>query len=67
MEDAPKRGDRRLRRVYECHRLEDQLWDLAYEELWPQIRRALTRQKPGRLPGVRGSEADLELAMKKGA
>ena len=48
MEDIPKCRKRGLCRTFERHRCEDQLWDLAYEVLWPQIRKALTRHVPER-------------------
>ena len=68
MEDTPKRGERRLRRTFERHRLEDELWDLAYEALWPQVRRVLlTQQMEGRSPMVRESEPGSEFEMRKGA
>ncbi len=39
MADDRKTHDRPVHRCYECHRLEEQLWSLAYEQLWPVIRR----------------------------
>ena len=36
-----KAQDRALQRSFECHRLEEQMWSLAYQEVWPVI-----RQKP---------------------
>jgi hypothetical protein len=33
--------DRALQRSYERHRLEEELWSLAYRQVWPTI-----RQKP---------------------
>lgn len=38
MADDRKTQDRFLYRCYECHRLEEQLWSLAYEQVWPVIR-----------------------------
>lgn len=39
MADDRKTQDRPVHRGYECHRLEEQLWFLAYEQVWPVIRR----------------------------
>ena len=44
MADVPKTAERPLQRACECHRLEDQLLDLAYREAWPQVRKPV--QKP---------------------
>ena len=41
MEDNRNVAERTLRRRFEAHRLEDQLWALAYEYVWPEIRRSL--------------------------
>lgn len=46
MEDNRNSGERRLRRCYQCNRLEDELWAMAYGEVWPLICRALTVQEP---------------------
>jgi hypothetical protein len=40
MEGKPRARDRRLKRCYQCKRLEDQLWAMAYEHVWPVVRRA---------------------------
>jgi hypothetical protein len=32
---------RRLSHRYEPHRLEEQVWALAYEQIWPSLRRAV--------------------------
>jgi hypothetical protein len=45
MEDSRKSGERRLRRCYQCNRLEEELWAMAYGEVWPLIRKALTVQQ----------------------
>lgn len=37
MADDRKRQDRPVRRVFQGHRLEEQLWSLAYQYLWPGI------------------------------
>jgi hypothetical protein len=39
MADDRRTRDRRVQRSCECHRLEDQLWSLAYQQLWPVIRK----------------------------
>jgi hypothetical protein len=39
MADDRKTQDRPVQRAFECHRLEQQLCSLAYEELWPVIRK----------------------------
>ena len=39
MADIRKTPQRPVRRSSECHRLEDQLWSLAYQVLWPVIRK----------------------------
>jgi hypothetical protein len=45
MEDNRKSDERRLRRCYQCNRLEEELWAMAYGEVWPLIRKALTVQQ----------------------
>ncbi len=45
MEDKHKSGERKLQRCYQCNRFEEELWALAYEEVWPLIRKALTEQR----------------------
>ncbi len=42
MDDDPKRDERRLRRCYQCTRLEEELLAMAYGEVWPLVRRVLT-------------------------
>ena len=39
MADDRKAQDRPVQRSYECHRLEEQLWSLAYEQVLPVIHR----------------------------
>jgi hypothetical protein len=39
MADDRKARDRALHRSTECHRLEEQLWSLAYEQVLPVIHR----------------------------
>jgi hypothetical protein len=43
MEDKGNAPERTLQRGFECSRLEEQLWAMAYEEIWPVIRRSLKR------------------------
>jgi hypothetical protein len=45
MEDKYKSGGRRLQRCYQCNRFEEELWALAYGEVWPLIRKALTAKR----------------------
>jgi hypothetical protein len=40
MADDRKTQDRPVQRSYERHRLEEQLWSLAYQYVWPVIRKA---------------------------
>ena len=42
MADVPKGPERPLRRICECHRLEDQLLALAYQEIWPVLRKQIS-------------------------
>ena len=37
---------RRLRRACEPNRLEEQVWTLAYEQIWPLVRKVLRNHKP---------------------
>ena len=39
MADDRKTQDRPVQRRYECHRLEEQLWSLAFQQVWPVIRK----------------------------
>lgn len=41
MADDRKSQDRPVKRSFECHRLQDQLWSLAYQHVLPVIRRKL--------------------------
>lgn len=45
MEDNCKSSVRKLRRCYQCNRFEEELWALAYGEVWPVVRRALTEER----------------------
>ena len=46
MEDNRRARECKLRRCYESSRLEDEVWKAAYEQIWPLVRRALSR-RPG--------------------
>jgi hypothetical protein len=39
MADERKRQDRPVLRVFQCHRLEEQLWSLTYLHILPVIRK----------------------------
>ena len=41
MEDQRRRRERFPKRCYQCSRLEDELWESAYERLWPVVREML--------------------------
>ena len=41
MEDSRSDSARGLQRCFECNRLEEQLWGVAYEQIWPVLRRSL--------------------------
>ena len=41
MEDNRTAAERTLQRRFERNRLEEQLWSMAYEQVWPVIRRSL--------------------------
>lgn len=46
MEDKRKFSRvRSLQRRYQCNRFEEELWALAYAEVWPLIRKALTTER----------------------
>ena len=44
MEDNRKAAERALRCSFEGHRLEEQLWAMAYECLWPVVRGSLKKR-----------------------
>jgi hypothetical protein len=44
MEDNRKAAVRQLRRSFECDRLEEELWAMAYGQIWPAVRRSLQSQ-----------------------
>ncbi len=41
MEENRTAAERTLQRRFEMNRLEEQLWSMAYEHVWPVIRRSL--------------------------
>jgi len=41
MEDNRRGSARPLQRCCEGHRLEEQLWSIAYDQIWPVLRRSL--------------------------
>ncbi len=41
MEGRQRTGERELKHCYQCSRLEDELWAMAYEQVWPLVRREL--------------------------
>jgi hypothetical protein len=45
MEDNRKSPERSVQRSFECTRLEEQLWAMAYEELWPVVQRSLRERR----------------------
>ena len=61
MEDNRKASERILLRRFECHRLEEQLWTTAYEQLWPVIRRSL-KQSLARRPRCQSADGSEHLA-----
>ena len=61
MEDSLRKPDRTLQRRFEGSRLEEQFWSMAYEEIWPVIRRSLKRSVEQR-PPCQGSDTRENLA-----
>lgn len=45
MEDNRRARECKLTRCYECSRLEDEVWKAAYEQIWPLVRRALSKRR----------------------
>ena len=41
MEGNRKKRDLSVRRCFEGNRLEEEIWAVAYEEVWPVVRRVL--------------------------
>jgi hypothetical protein len=67
MEGNHKGRDRALQRRFECHRLEEHLWSMAYEQIRPVIRRSLKgrskdRQHHGQYQGQSESRRPNHLA-----
>jgi hypothetical protein len=60
MEDNRK-GQRTLQRLFESNRLEEQLWAMAYEELWPVIRRSGKKSNESR-PRGRAARTEVPVA-----
>jgi hypothetical protein len=58
MDGKPGGVRRKLRRASEPNRLEDQVWTLAYEQIWPLVRKVLRSHEPAVLdePGQRLAE-----------
>jgi hypothetical protein len=56
MEDNHLVAERSVQRRFEAHRLEDQLWALAYEQVWPLLRRSLSSAR--RAPQPQGQEIE---------
>lgn len=44
MEDNRKAPERGLRRSFEGNRLEEELWAMAYEHIWPAVQRSPKRR-----------------------
>ena len=63
MEGGQGRREERPKRCYQCNRLEDQLWELAYQRLWPAVRRALK----SKLDDAKNRQPVRRLTMVKGA
>lgn len=51
MEGKQRTGERRLKHCCQCNRLEDEVWAMAYEQIWPLVKRPLVtdRAEPGRV------------------
>ena len=59
MADQPTTRECKLRRCYECNRLEDQLWNAAYQQIWPLVRRRLIEQRDAHKRGEHHQPATL--------
>jgi hypothetical protein len=46
MERRGRSRGRRIVRRYEATRLEDQLWALAFEQVWPLLRKVASQSRP---------------------
>lgn len=52
--DGDKLGrEQALTRCFAGHRLEEQFWTAAYEQLWPVLRATLQRSRPAKEPAPR--------------
>ena len=45
MEDKRNCKGRQISRRYEPNRVEEEVWALAYEQVWPLVRRVLSRKQ----------------------
>lgn len=54
--------DRVRRRCYECSRVEEELWKLAYERLFPPVRRGIKPEQ-----SAHPTAAKVVVAVRKGA
>lgn len=59
MEGKRNSEGRRISRCHEANRLEEQLWALAYEQVWPLIRRAVTENRRALRPKAAEPANDL--------
>ena len=46
MDVSHQRQTRAVKPCYQCCRLEEQIWKLAYEQVCPQIRRPVSPSRP---------------------
>ena len=67
----PREGDpkprRAVRRCHEACRLEEQLWSLVFEELWPVVSRSTSRKAIINMDREDGTEATPKTAHAEGA
>ena len=61
MADIDRSPRRCVQRRYERNRLEDQFWTMAYEEIWPVVRRSLQRHSAQPRACV-GTDTETQLA-----
>ena len=45
MEGKRRARERQVTRSFECNRLQDELWNMAYEHVWPLFPSRLSEQK----------------------
>lgn len=43
MEDNLLARECKVKRCYDCNRLQDEVWNVAYEQIWPLVRQQLVR------------------------